>query len=894
MRSTLLCIFLFLSLGIIRMKASHLRAADIVLERVSGTTYNIIITLFSDGASSVEVSKEFLYEEMSINGASFEDLGIENTPTITDITIEGNAEDVIGTRFTYQYTFQVGLEYIISYQGFARNGDIENINEGASASSYLYVDTKIDVPANNPGNTPRFINDPLFFAQTGQIFTYNPGAYDPDGDSLAFDLVTPRGLNGEEISGYEFLDGLTIDEITGTIVWDLPLEVGEYNIAYRAKEYRNGILNGYVTRDVQLIVSDGNNEPPLLVVPNDTCVVAGETLSAFIYARDTVLNANQSLTISTNGTDAALNASITLEAGSRVDSVSYLFEWTPTCAMAQEQPTILTFRAYDNPTDATEISLSTYDTWLVSVKAQAPTGLIAARDAANEGIDLSWDDYSLVCGDAEDIIIWRIDCQVPVLPTDACSLSSPESLGFEQIATTSASNTSYYDATAEKGITYYYAITSEFGSPSFATSVLSDTSSASLELDIPTLTKVDVLLTDDTNGEIFIEWVSPKSTTITEDYTYTVFRMATVDFTEDVFTEGTPIVTNLDDSSFTDQLLNTLDSAYLYGVQLVTNTSGTTFNSTPASSTFLQTSGINEGISLSWSNHVPWGSAIDLYNTIYEGFTFVAAQDVGYDSIFSVISTDEDFSTATDLLAFRQPCDTFYYYVETQGEFCSDVFQDTVTNRSQISFAIADDTIAPESVVLTNTSTDTICTENSVSFPLANSFTWIEPNTPGQFQDPRSDITFYLVYAKGIDEDEFSIKDTIFANESFEYSELFDTEDRASIYAVSAVDEKENESALTELSVDNCSQYELPNIFTPNDDGINDTFVPMDGRRFVSSFELKIYNRWGALVFETDDVNINWDASNVTDGTFFYEYSIVYDGLEEESEQKKGFITVKR
>jgi len=878
------------------MKASHLRAADIVLERSSGSTYNIILTVFIDKASGVIVNTQELYEkDLKINGVSLESLGIENNPTIDSITIGDNVENLAGARYTYQYTFQVGLEYIVSYQGFARNGNIENINEGASSSSYLYVDTKIDIPANTPGSTPRFINDPVFFAQTGQIFTYNPGAFDADGDSLAFDLVVPRGLNGEEVSGYEFLDGLTIDEITGTIVWDLPLEEGEYNIAYRAKEYRNGILNGYVTRDVQIIVSDGNNEPPLLVVPNDTCVVAGETLNAVIYARDTVLNANQSLTISTNGTDPAIGAEeMDLRSGSRVDSVSYDFEWTPTCDMAQEQPVILTFRAYDNPTDPTELSLSTFDTWLVSVKAQAPTGLVAARDAANEGIELSWDDYIQVCTDAEDIIIWRIDCQVPVLPTDACSLSSPESLGFEQIATTSASNTSYYDATAEKGITYYYVITSEFGSPSFATSVLSDTSSASLELDIPTLTKVDVLLTDDTNGEIYVEWVSPKSTTITEDYTYNVFRIATLDFSEDVFTEGTQIVTNLNDSSFTDQLLNTLDSAYLYGVQLVTNTSGTTYNSTPASSTFLQTSGVNEGVSLSWSSNVPWGSAVDLSNTIYQGLTFVAAQDVGYDSIYSVTSTDEDFSTVTDLAEFRQPCDTFYYYVETQGEFCSNVFQDTIVNRSQISFGIADDTIAPDSVVITNTSKDTICTENTVSFPLINSFTWVEPNTPGEFQNPRNDIVFYLVYSKASEEDEFAIKDTIYANDPLQDSEDFDTEDRATIYAVSAVDEKGNESALTQLSIDNCSQFELPNIFTPNDDGTNDTFVPMDGRRFISSFELKIYNRWGALVFETDDVNINWDASNVTDGTFFYEYTIVYDGLNEESEQKKGFITVKR
>jgi gliding motility-associated-like protein len=50
-----------------------------------------------------------------------------------------------------------------------------------------------------------------------------------------------------------------------------------------------------------------------------------------------------------------------------------------------------------------------------------------------------------------------------------------------------------------------------------------------------------------------------------------------------------------------------------------------------------------------------------------------------------------------------------------------------------------------------------------------------------------------------------------------------------------------------------------PNAFTPNGDDLNDTFNV--GGQFIAGFEMKIYNRWGELVFTSDDVNVGWDGS---------------------------------
>jgi gliding motility-associated-like protein len=64
----------------------------------------------------------------------------------------------------------------------------------------------------------------------------------------------------------------------------------------------------------------------------------------------------------------------------------------------------------------------------------------------------------------------------------------------------------------------------------------------------------------------------------------------------------------------------------------------------------------------------------------------------------------------------------------------------------------------------------------------------------------------------------------------------------------------------------------VPNVFTPNGDGINDVFV-IDGKA-ITDFNLTIVNRWGNTIFESNDINSSWDGTaNGTpciDGTYFY------------------------
>ena len=54
----------------------------------------------------------------------------------------------------------------------------------------------------------------------------------------------------------------------------------------------------------------------------------------------------------------------------------------------------------------------------------------------------------------------------------------------------------------------------------------------------------------------------------------------------------------------------------------------------------------------------------------------------------------------------------------------------------------------------------------------------------------------------------------------------------------------------------------FPNTFSPNDDGINDTFYPLGAIKRISNYSMTIYDRWGEVLFETQDPQQKWDGKS--------------------------------
>jgi len=61
------------------------------------------------------------------------------------------------------------------------------------------------------------------------------------------------------------------------------------------------------------------------------------------------------------------------------------------------------------------------------------------------------------------------------------------------------------------------------------------------------------------------------------------------------------------------------------------------------------------------------------------------------------------------------------------------------------------------------------------------------------------------------------------------------------------------------LIVDPLTDVYIPNAFTPNSDGKNDYFIVGGGH--FSQFRLQIYNRWGQLVFSSNERSKGWDGT---------------------------------
>ncbi len=74
------------------------------------------------------------------------------------------------------------------------------------------------------------------------------------------------------------------------------------------------------------------------------------------------------------------------------------------------------------------------------------------------------------------------------------------------------------------------------------------------------------------------------------------------------------------------------------------------------------------------------------------------------------------------------------------------------------------------------------------------------------------------------------------------------------------------------ITITRLGVIEMPNVFSPNGDGHNDRFVPLD--HTGASGLLEIYSRWGQLVFSTTALALGWDGraegSDVPEGTYYY------------------------
>jgi gliding motility-associated-like protein len=115
--------------------------------------------------------------------------------------------------------------------------------------------------------------------------------------------------------------------------------------------------------------------------------------------------------------------------------------------------------------------------------------------------------------------------------------------------------------------------------------------------------------------------------------------------------------------------------------------------------------------------------------------------------------------------------------------------------------------------------------------------------------------------------------DTLYGPESHTYAGTLQESYLISLIAVSDQGCKDSTSQLIRVSDD--LVFFAPNTFIPNEDGLNDIWIPVFSSGFnIENYELNIYNRWGQVVFKTEDYLQGWDGKftdeKVQDGVYTF------------------------
>lgn len=97
---------------------------------------------------------------------------------------------------------------------------------------------------------------------------------------------------------------------------------------------------------------------------------------------------------------------------------------------------------------------------------------------------------------------------------------------------------------------------------------------------------------------------------------------------------------------------------------------------------------------------------------------------------------------------------------------------------------------------------------------------------------------------------------------------------------------EQSEKTLNEEITD----LQIPNIFTPNSDGVNDYFVIKNIDKYLNN-QLIISNRQGKVIFEKSGYQNTWDANNIPDGVYYY---VLKCRFRNNDFVKMGMITIAR
>ncbi|MBK7710477.1 MAG: gliding motility-associated C-terminal domain-containing protein [Bacteroidales bacterium] len=831
----LLCLASFVFMT---MNATHNRAGEITYVQLSDLTYEITITTFTY-TKSFAIRTE-LNVEWGDNSTSV-------APRISTLELPNYYQKNI---YKITHTFPGPGIYKIVVQDPNRNLGVKNIPN--SVNVVFSISTILTVnPAMGRNNTPVLLNPPYDKAAYGYVFIHNPAAFDPDGDSLSYKLTVCTREDAKPIPGYTLPPAthfIRVDSISGDLIWDSPADTGIFNVAMNIEEWRDGKKIGVVERDMQIEVFNTKNKPPVNGPLFNYCTEVGDTIDFLLTSTDE--NNDQMTLHATSGVFAIPSCSATF---TKIDSTagfaSSRFRWIPCHEAVRSQPYNVIFKSDD---DNGDVNLSDIDN--ISIKVLGPSPTLPNAVPVGKQITLSWSDYGTpaIAGFA----IYRREGATNFVP-DSCTAGLPASTGFVKVGyIAGSSTTSFSDSDNGKGLQfgkeYTYRIVAVY--PNGAESKASNEITSTLVSGVPVIKIVSVTATSTSNGSIYIEWRKPdKLDTIPANgpYEYIISRATGIGGSN--YEQIRSIKTaSLNDTTFTDVSINTQTTGYIYKIELWNDETGNRFlvgEPAYASSVYLSIAPGDRKAKFNITRNVPW------INTRYDFFRF-NDNTSAYDSVGTTNQLD---FIDKGLENGKEYC----YYIRSVGGYLSNDMPKNLVSLS-------------ESICITPVDNEPPCPPginvNTQCDSLYNTVRWSVTD-----DECNADIAGFRLFYKLTTEENLSLLAEIDDRNIFSYKH-FPGDIIAGCYAVSAYDSVGNESEKSVMMcIDSCNFFEIPNVFTPNGDDINEKLVAKTSG-LVEKIDFRLFNRNGMELFKTENPRIEWDGTYkgkiVSPGVYFYQCDV--------------------
>lgn len=327
------CVTLFSLLNLSNAQASHLAGADLTYQCLGNNQYRFTLQIYRDcDGITLGTSANISFTSASGCAPNFNvtaplDTSYEVSQLcpaqLPNSSCNSTAANALPGIQVYRYVIDVTLppnctDWVASWSSCCRNAAVTTISSPGSAGFYVSA----LVNTNYCNNSPVFSSLPVPYFYAGNRYNYNHGAFDPDGDSLIFELTapltaaaTPVNFIGGATSGIplridtlDFATGaplnkdtLLFNTTTGSMDFRTLRNTAQFAVAgVTVYEIRNGDTIGFIKRDIQMVViNDPNATQPVasaapLVIAgggfdsssNSFIVCAGQTLDFQISLTD--------------------------------------------------------------------------------------------------------------------------------------------------------------------------------------------------------------------------------------------------------------------------------------------------------------------------------------------------------------------------------------------------------------------------------------------------------------------------------------------------------------------------------------------------------------------------------------------------------------------------------